>query len=388
MTARLRVGIVCDLLEEAWPSMDLVAEQLVSELRTSAADVDPVLLRPAMRRRATCLPFLAARPQARMLDRLINRHVDYPRWLSGHRDGMRVFHIVDHSYAQLVLTLPAGRTVVTCHDLDAFRCVTQPDQEPRCAAFRALVRRTLRGLQQAARVVCVSAAVRDELIARALVEPARLAVVPNGVDSLISARPDEESDAVAARLLGPRRTQDRVLLHVGSSIDRKRIDVLLRAFALVAADIPGARLIKVGGLTPVQRALAEALGVLSRITELPFVDRRVLAAVYRRASVVVVPSDREGFGLPILEAQSCGVPVIASDLAALRETGGGAAIYCPPGVPAGFARAILGVLHEAPAERRRLGLEQASAFSWERHARRMAAVYREISRDGIRTRMN
>jgi glycosyltransferase involved in cell wall biosynthesis len=388
VTVRLRVGIVCDLLEEAWPSMDLVAQQLGSELRTSAADVDPVLLRPAMRRRATRLPFLAASPQAGMLDRLINRHIDYPRWLSGQRDGIRVFHIVDHSYAQLVLTLPAGRTVVTCHDLDAFRCVIQPDLEPRWPPFRALVRRTLRGLQQAARVVCVSAAVRDELIARALVEPGRLAVVPNGVDCLISPHSDKESDAAAARLIGPRRTQERVLLHVGSSIDRKRIDVLLRAFALVAADIPGARLVKVGGLTQAQRELAETLGVLSRITELPFVDRRVLAAVYRRASVVVVPSDREGFGLPVLEAQSCGVPVIASDLAALRETGGRAAIYCPPGVPAGFAGAILSVLHEAPAERRRLGIEQASGFSWERHARLLAAVYRDISGDGVRRRMN
>ena len=67
------------------------------------------------------------------------------------------------------------------------------------------------------------------------------------------------------------------------------------------------------------------------MTVLPFVDRRVLAAVYRRVALLLQTSDREGFGLPVAEAMTCGTPVVASDLPALREVGGPAATYCPVG---------------------------------------------------------
>ena len=62
---------------------------------------------------------------------------------------------------------------------------------------------------------------------------------------------------------------------------------------------------------------------------LPFLDRATLAAVYRRSALVLLPSEREGFGLPVLEALACGTPVVASDIDALREVGGDAVRYCP-----------------------------------------------------------
>ena len=65
-----------------------------------------------------------------------------------------------------------------------------------------------------------------------------------------------------------------------------------------------------------------ALGLGHNIRVLPFVDRPVLAALYRRASLVLLPSEREGFGLPLVEAMACGISVVASDLPVLREVGG------------------------------------------------------------------
>jgi len=74
-------------------------------------------------------------------DRLLNRFWDYPRWLRPRVRDFDLFHLVDQSYSQLVHELPAHRTVVTCHDLDTFRSVFEPDKEPRSMVFRAMSRR-------------------------------------------------------------------------------------------------------------------------------------------------------------------------------------------------------------------------------------------------------
>jgi glycosyltransferase involved in cell wall biosynthesis len=372
-----RVGVVCDLAGEAWPSMDLVAEQLLRHLQSPGGGFTPVALRAPTTWRLARVPLVGSYQRVRMLDRLINRYRDYPRWLARHQDGLDVFHIIDHSYAHLVAQLPAAATIVTCHDLDAFRPVLHAAEEPRPRWLRALIGRTLAGLRQAARVACVSRAVGDEIVAAGLVDPSRVRVVPNGIDAVMTPRPDVEADGAAERLLGPARSSD--LVHVGSAAPRKRVDVLLRAFALVRERRPDARLVRVGGLTAGQRALAGSLGVGDAVVELPFLDRNVLAAIYRRASVVVVASDREGFGLPVAEALACGVPVVASDIPSLRETGGEAAVYCPRGDAAAFARAALALMDPASGDRRTTGLNHAAGFTWQAHAAHMEALYREVA---------
>lgn len=370
-----RVGIVCDLAGEEWPSMDLVAAELIARLRRSSF-VATELRAPTSWRLAR-VPILRSQPRVRTLDRLVNRYRDYPRWLAAHRDGLDLFHIVDHSYAHLVETLADAPVVVTCHDLDAFRPLLQPAQEPRPRWFRSLVKRTAGGLRRAARIACVSKATRDELGASGLVDPARLRVVPNGIDEVMRADPDPEADREAERLLGTRGGAD--ILHVGSAIPRKRLDVLLHAFARIRAVRPESRLIRVGALTAPQRALASALGIAPAITELPFLERRVLAAVYRRAGVVLMPSDREGFGLPVAEALACGVPVVASGIASLRETGGDAVSYVAPGDDTALAQAALHAIATPDAERRERGLRHAAQFTWAAHAAAIEAIYREIA---------
>lgn len=373
----LKVGLVCDMLEEQWPSMDLVADSLARGLRAGDLGIDPVTLRPALRRRFTLWAGASGHARAGMLDRMINRHCDYPRWLS-RQGALDVYHVIDHSYAHLVERLPRARTVVTCHDLDAFRCVLSPREERRSPPMRALARRSLRGLQAAARVVCVSEAVRAELLAFDLVPPERVLVVPNGVDAVFSPHAAAAADREAERLLGVRRPGEIVVLSVGSTIPRKRLDVLLRAFATILDRMPSARLVRIGRLSPSQRSLASDLGVLGKTVEIGFLEPAVLAAMYRRAGVLLMPSDREGFGLPVIEALASGVPVVASDLRVLRETGGDAATYCPPGDAGAFADAAVAVLSAPHGERRSLGLEHAARFSWAAYAARMAAIYHDL----------
>jgi glycosyltransferase involved in cell wall biosynthesis len=207
------------------------------------------------------------------------------------------------------------------------------------------------------------------------------------VDPACSPEPDPEADARVAAWLGPPRPDDAPdLLHVGTTIPRKRIDVLLRAFAGVRRALPAARLIKAGGaLNPEQTRLAAELGVAEAIVSLPFLDdRATLAAVYRRAALVMLPSDAEGFGLPAPEALACGTPVLLSDIPAFREVGGEPASYAPPGDPDAWSEAALGLLdqrlRDAPAwhARRAGGLEWASRYRWPAHVERLVALYRTV----------
>jgi glycosyltransferase involved in cell wall biosynthesis len=244
--------------------------------------------------------------------------------------------------------------------------------------------RILEGLRKAAHVPCDSEATRDALIGLARFPAERVSVIANGADPGGSPVPDPATDFEAGRILGPRQGVE--LLHVGSTIDRKRIDVLLDVFAAVRERRRDARLIRVGGpFTGAQRAQARDLGVADAVVVLPFVDRGTLSAVYRRAALTLLPSEREGFGLPLVESLACGTPMVASDIGVLRELGGDAAAYCPLGDVAAWRDTIVSLLGEresAPDRwraRQSRGVARASAFSWSQYAARVAQVYQSVA---------
>jgi glycosyltransferase involved in cell wall biosynthesis len=381
----LRVAVIADYAEEGWPSMDLVAEMLMAHLaREHAGTIEAQLVRPSMRRRLTRVRAIADKGRVSGLDRVAARLWDYPRTLAPLASRFDVYHIVDHSYAHLVHSLPEARTIVTCHDVDTFRSVLQPRDEPRSAPYRWMTRRILTGLARAARIACDSEATRRALIALAHLPEDRLTVIPNGTDTGGQPNADAAADAEAARLLGPRRVPE--LLHVGSTIERKRIDLLLDLFSGVRQARPDVRLIRVGGpFTAEQRVRARELGVLDAITVLPFVDRATLAAVYRRSALALLPSEREGFGLPVIEALACGTPVVASDIAVLKEVGGPVVTYCAVGDRATWVQTIEQLLIERESDpvawrqRRDAGVARAEAFSWSRYTSSVCDLYRAVA---------
>ena len=379
----LRVAVCADFAEERWPSMDRIAASLAASLRAHhQATIDVTSIVPRFTRRATRVSSARA---AFTADRMLNRMWDYPRYVGGISGAYDVYHVIDHSYGQIVHRLPPERTVVTCHDLDTFRSLLHPEDERRSPAFKAMMRRVLAGLQLAARVLPVTSAIRDELIAHRLVPADRVVVVPNGVGAPFVDRPDPDADARAARLVESRPGAVE-LLHVGSTIPRKRIDVLLAVSGALRREVPELHLVRVGGpFTAAQQRLAREAGLEGRVSVLEFLDDRTLAAVYRRAALVVQPSEREGFGLPLVEAMACGTPVAASDLPVLREVGGSAVEYSPAGAIDRWTeclRALIRERRERPElwmARRQAGLARAARFSWPHAAARVAEVYADVA---------
>jgi glycosyltransferase involved in cell wall biosynthesis len=382
-----RLAVLCDFREEGWLSMDLVGAMIVKHLAVGhAAEYEVTKVQPRFVR-------LPGSPRdnwaMRTAERFFNRFFVYPMWLRRNRHRFDLFHIVDHSYSHLALEVPASRTAITCHDLDAFRCLIEPERDPRSIAFRAMTSRLLRGLKRAAAVACDSETIRDEILAHRLLPADRLSVIPLGVHPTCTRDPDPVADGRIDELLGPRYPDVPELLHVGSNRPRKRLDVLLRAFAALLLAAPKVRLIKSGVLTPDQSKLAHELGIEDRITILPLLDRETLAALYRRATMLLLPSDNEGFGLPIVEALACRTPVLASDLPVLREVGGEAVVYAHARDVSAWTAAATEMLAERSERpekwegRRDAGVAWASRFSWRQYADRSAELYRRILGEGL-----
>jgi glycosyltransferase involved in cell wall biosynthesis len=355
----MRLAVLTDYPEEGWPSMDLVAEML---LKHTPADVQATKICPPFHRR---LSFLGG--PGRNFDRLANRMWHYPRYLRRGMAEFDAYHLCDHSYSQLVHELPPERTGVFCHDLDTFRCILEPEKDPRPKWFRAMARKILVGLQRARVVFYLTSAVREQIERFGAVDPAKLVRCP-------------VAPAAEFSYQLPRPTDMIYLLHVGSCIPRKRIDVLLETFATVRR--PGLRLIQVGGeWTPGQREQIGRLGIAGSVQQKRQLSRPEIAELYRGAAVVLQPSDAEGFGLPVVEALACGAKVVASDIPVLREVGGDAALYCPVGDIARWSDTVSKLLagrELAPALETRL--QQAAKFSWAEHARVIADAYRGIAR--------
>jgi glycosyltransferase involved in cell wall biosynthesis len=368
----LRLAVLCDYPEEDWPSMDLCAEMLLSHLPNRVAGYRFV---PPFRHRFARLPWLGRGRIARNAERVMNRIWDYPRFLGRHYKDFDLFHVCDHSYAHLVHKVPKGQAGVFCHDLDTFRCLLDAKSEPRPRWFRKMASHILAGMQKASVVFFSTQAVRQQILSRSLVDPARLVHAPYGVSAEF--KPKAKSSPVGDKALLKIDLPSHFLLHVGSCIKRKRIDVLLDVFATVRQRIPGLHLVQVGGHWAAEHlSQIERLGIEREVTQLRGLTRDQLATLYQSAAVVLQPSEAEGFGMPVIEALACGAPVVASDLPVIREVGDDAISYCAVADIDGWANSVAGVLIDpasAPPPARRA--VQANRFSWQNHALIVADAY-------------
>lgn len=268
--------------------------------------------------------------------------------------------------------LPAVRRLAaTVHDL-AFARLPETVQRETLDNLR----RNLPGaLFSADALIAVSQATCDDLSALCAVAPRRVHVIHEGVDATF---------LTEAPLHPPAGLPERYLLFVSTLEPRKNIVGVLRGFAAAAAaGYPGDLVLvgRWGWRTEEARAALAASPVRERIVHMDYVARAELRTVLGGAEALLFPSLLEGFGLPVVEAMACGVPVIVSNLSSLPEVAGEAGVYVDPRDPRDIARAILRVAGDE-AERRRLaelGRARAARFTWRQAAEATAAVFRRVA---------
>jgi glycosyltransferase involved in cell wall biosynthesis len=277
-----------------------------------------------------------------------------------------------HSMANFAPPWGAFRRVVTIHDLQ-YQVVPELLSWSGRLSTHALVSLAAR---RADRVIAVSRAGADELRAGLGIAVERIDVVPNGVRP---APMSEPTDARERHNLGERP----VVLSVATNLPHKNLPMLIDALALIA---PEARptLVFAGHGTDdgTLQSAALAAGVHDEVRALGRCSTAELDALYALAACLALPTLHEGFGLPVLEAMARSLPVACSDIPALREVGGDAAVYFDPRVPTQIAASINELLAPSgPAPRlRELGLAQARRFSWSAAAQATLRTYRRASR--------
>lgn len=291
---------------------------------------------------------------------------------------------IAHSPHPLILPARKARKIVTIHDL-FFLSHPELVEREMATDYPRLVRDHA---SRADGVITVSEYSKKEIVDRLGIEPTRIEVIYHGGPPTAAGRASagraSAGRSAAGRSAAGQPITDRArdtILFVGRVEHRKNVINLLRAFARLRH--LGARLRFVGppgaGYGEA-RSACTSLGLDTSVDFAGYESGAALEAEYARARVFVFPSLCEGFGLPLLEAMRRGIPVAASNVTAIPEVAGDAALYFDPLDLEEMATAIERVWsdEELRAQLRSAGETRVQAYSWNESARRTLAFYRRV----------
>lgn len=292
-------------------------------------------------------------------------------WLQWHgrrlaeRDGLDVFW---GAHFLLPLFLRRGMpAVVTVYDLVALRFPETMQWRNRLA-LRLLLPRSV---ARADHVMVISHAMGVDLQGYFGVPADHITVVPPGVAPEFAPIRPADARALVAQTLG---VEKPYLLAVGTMEPRKNLVTAIRAFAALSASVRRENLLVVAGAAGWRNSSlhAEAAPLVAEGTLrfLGYVPDAELPALYSGARALCFPSLYEGFGMPVIEAMACGTPVLASDIAVLREVAADAAVFMPPEDTPSWVEAMRDALTtDRYVSLRQKGLRRAGEFTFDRSAR-------------------
>jgi len=267
--------------------------------------------------------------------------------------------------------------VVTVHDLSFVRFprLFRPANRLYLGALTRLSARRAR------RVIAVSAHAADETAHLLGVPRARIDVVYHGVDPQFRPLPAETVQRFRAAAGLP----ERFVLFLGTLEPRKNLVRLVEAFARLRD--PALKLVIAGGrgwYDEEVHARVEALELNDRVVFPGYVPAEDLPLWYNAAAVFAFPSLYEGFGMPVLEAEACGTPVLTSNCSALPEAAGDGALLVDPLQVEAIAAGLERLFHDETlrGELRQRGLAHAARFTWQQTAAETVAVYRRALAGG------
>ena len=307
------------------------------------------------------------------------RYYFYPWRVKREAKRSDLVHVLDHSYAHMIEKAGRRPVVVTVHDLMPVVVLRSPSDGWREGVRNRFLRQALKSLRQADSYIVGTQWLKREL-ATWLGDDKNIHVVPFGVDRAFFS--ESATASARERWRHDWRIPDDafVVLHVGSTVDRKNVPLVIQTVARLRQETD-AYLLQVGGrFSAEQEQLIDRLELRRVVRSVAAADETTLRRAYRVAEVLLFPSLYEGFGFPVLEAFASGLPVVTSGAGGLKEVGGDAAIVVEGRDPAAYVQA-LERLGEDSDEREDLiekGWARARQFTWQKTAALTAEVYKPL----------
>ncbi|SKB98454.1 Glycosyltransferase involved in cell wall bisynthesis [Parapedobacter luteus] len=289
------------------------------------------------------------------------------------------FHICDHSNSPYLAVLPKSRSGITCHDVLAIRGAFGYE-DAHCPASKTgiyLQKWIFRSLVKAKKIACVSQLTLNQLKdlagARAISSDKKWKVVYNSFNAHF--RPMRAPERIA--MIQKYGLEDlNYILHVGSALPRKNRKMLMEMVAHL--DEWKGKICYAGQpIDPALQIRINELGMADRVVSVVKPPHEELTALYSGCTAFIFPSFSEGFGWPVIEAQACGAPVIASNIEPMPEVSGGAAIHVSPYHAKEFALALSAVLHDPQVKDEYIqkGFENCRRFDQEIFINQFLALY-------------
>ncbi|MET1160156.1 MAG: glycosyltransferase family 1 protein [Thermoprotei archaeon] len=227
--------------------------------------------------------------------------------------------------------------------------------------------------------IAISRHVRDVLINKLNIPSSKIDVVYLPIDHTVSKPLDSKEVQKVKAKYG---IKSRYILHVSAFSKRKNPEVLLRSFHAVKKKVGDLILVIVGpgwNNAYVQKLITE-LGLQGHVRILGWVPREDLVALYNGAELLLFPSLHENFGFPLVEAMACGCPVVTSNVYAISEVVGDAALLCNPFDQECFVNNVLKILLDAQERENMVkkGYERARLFEWNSHINKIIEIYNRV----------